>query len=391
MTFKPTPKRSDLPLAGPACEVLQAVGGAELNVAVAFAKSSGTDTAATWVSILPSGPLGNHVEAAARAAKVSTSAVLRDDTPYSTLGTLHVVDDGSGPRPQYQRHQSAFCSQAGRSSWDWDKLFRGVHWYHSTGITPLLGTGPRAAWDAALEAAADAKRTDGPDKLHVSVDLNHRPALGSLEELWASLEPHLTTIDLLILSEDTLKKLAAIEGVWPAGQHPSEVEALSRALESLREHWKLPMVGCCFKRPLRETTAATAAAATADGSDGKNKNTLVGGNGVRRWSVVATARGVASTSELHTEHEPVEALGGGDAWLAGFAQYVLEARGQGLSSAAYAEQPVLHTGILTAACRRGDILAALQMSTFGDLSDVDRAALLAVEQRWKGAPARLVV
>ena len=45
MTFKPRPTKTlQLPLAAPACEAIQAIGGAELNVAVAMARVGGPGT-----------------------------------------------------------------------------------------------------------------------------------------------------------------------------------------------------------------------------------------------------------------------------------------------------------------------------------------------------------
>ncbi|EOD07667.1 hypothetical protein EMIHUDRAFT_106404 [Emiliania huxleyi CCMP1516] len=194
MTFKPrpaTPVHVALPLAAPAAEVVQAVGGAELNVAVALSRVSAAPIA-SYVSVLPHGPLGDAVRSAAEASGVATENVVVDGSPHSVLGTLHVVDDGSGPRPHYQRHHSAFATVASGDTFDWPSLLSPAKWLHVTGITPLLGPGPAAAWSTALEAAA---ATDGCD---VSLDFNHRPALGSrsaplrgsLEELWALVQPH---------------------------------------------------------------------------------------------------------------------------------------------------------------------------------------------------------
>ena len=100
MTFKPSrgmkssASSQTLPLASPACEVVQAVGGAELNAAVAFACAEGNAASAhtaSWISVLPAGAMGDHVLAAAADAGVDTAQVIRDDTPHSMLGTLHVV------------------------------------------------------------------------------------------------------------------------------------------------------------------------------------------------------------------------------------------------------------------------------------------------------------
>ena len=385
ITYKPRPPRvseeARLPLANPACEVIQAVGGAELNVSVAFARISEQDKVTSWVSVLPAGALGDYVLGAAHDARVVTSGVKRDGSVHSTIGTLHVVDDGAGPRPHYQRHSSAFCTTAGSTTFSWPSLLAGAQWLHVTGITPLLGQGPRAAWNAALEAAAaaNAALNQPQARLCVSLDLNHRPSLGSLEVLWAMIKPHLFNISLLMLSEDTLKQLALLEGVWlTAGyaegdqsttQHAIQVSAL----RNLRKLWRVSMLGCCFKRPLEPTTGHTSTSTSV------NKNTLMGGRGVRRWSVVAYDGGEATTERIPTEHAPVEALGGGDAWIGGFLHSLTDAPAGD------------ETGVvLQRACRRGDLSAALSMASYGDLSDVKRETLLAAETRWRDAPASLI-
>ena len=137
MTFRPIPMPSgSLPLAHPAMTALQAVGGAELNVAVAFARTAPKHDA-SFVTVLPRGALGYHVAAAAKAAGVSIDSIKWDEKPFSALGTLHVVDDGNGPRPHYQRHHSAFCSTAGNRIFDWPTILSSSSWLH---VTALFGT-----------------------------------------------------------------------------------------------------------------------------------------------------------------------------------------------------------------------------------------------------------
>ena len=60
-------------------------------------------------------------------------------------------------------------------------------------------------------------------------------------------------------------------------------------------------------------------------------------------------------------HEPADHLGGGDAWLSGFIDGLIE-------------------GIKPRdCCHRGDLLAALTQRTFGDLGGITRAELT----RWE--------
>lgn len=474
-TFKPLPLGAMVeggampPFAPGATTVLRAIGGAELNTAVALANLSGQPGSVGFVSVLPTGALGDEVVRVASTAGVATDAVHRSDR-CDVLGTLHVVDaDGLGPRPLYQRHGSAFCTTINAQTHDWRALLDGPRWLHLTGITPALGAGPRAAWDAALSAAAEASGATGAP-LRVSLDLNHRPALGSLESLWAAVKPHLSTLTLLILSEPTLQALAKAEGVAPppaplpsrAGEgtgregagadRSTEQPSAAELLSQMRRVWGIPLLACCFKRPLSATDLSRGRPVVAPGRTPARPehaprvtDTTHGGAGVRRWSLVAHPSGIASTEACPTQHTPVEALGGGDAWVAGFIHAAvheprvaaavdaavgaagsraggsagglfggLRAAGRngpsfcnsdagfsrhaawGADESAVGGAADAPAGVdapwsasLRLAARRGDLLAGLQMATLGDLSGVSADELRAAEALWDGVLAQL--
>ena len=201
LTYKPAPS-SDTALTTGASLVVQAVGGAEFNTAVA---ASLVGKKVAWASVLPIGPLGKIVVDAAATAGIELSApYVRFEAVGATIGTLHVVDDAAGPRPHYQRSHSAFCRVLDGTTFDWDALLRPAKWLHVTGITPPLGAGPLAAWRAAVRAA-------GPAGALVSFDLNWRPALGQFDVLWALAAPELPHVTLLVLSEADLVRLGCTE------------------------------------------------------------------------------------------------------------------------------------------------------------------------------------
>jgi len=354
-TFKPLPPGAPTDAAMPAfapgaCMVLRAIGGAELNTAVAVSKASAQGGGVGFVSLLPSGALGDEVLRVANEAGVATAACQRS-ADSNVLGTLHVVDaDSTGPRPFYQRHGSAFCTGTGAATHDWPNLLYGARWLHLTGITPALGAGPRAAWDSALSAASAV--ATGPDApLCVSLDLNHRPSLGSLEELWSAVRPHLPTLTLLMLSEDTLRALAAAEGL-AAPLADDEVDPGMDAVDmlaQLREAWGVPLLGCTFKRPIDAYSPATVSAIEyahsiplpqghpyfAEDDAQRIKDTTHGGRGVRRWSVLAHPGGIASTEQTPTEHTPVEVRGCAPGSLAGAVRGVARLSNSKLKSTAH--------------------------------------------------------
>ena len=280
LTYKPADEGDASQLARP---MLQAVGGAELNVAVALARAGGR---ADWVSVLPTGPLGDVVLSAAHGAGVHTSGV--DLVAGCDIGTLHVVEGETGPTPHYQRRRSAFAERVNEGTFAWPELLRGARWLALTGITPLLGDGPYDAWSSALSTA----KALGVD---VVLDLNWRPALGAFDTLWPMVERALPCVSLLILSEADLHRLSTDAGIWPATTaHLSAVNAAA-LLSTLRARWGVPLLACTFKRSL-----------AGAGSEGCAANVIKKG-GNARWSTLVSASAVASTADIPVRHRPVQA------------------------------------------------------------------------------------
>ncbi len=292
---------------------LESPGGAEYNVACALSRLG---VASSWVSALPLDR--GMVDQVATEAGVYLD-VRRTNFP---VGTYRVDQDER--IVEYDRSNSAFA-HLDPSDFDWRGLLTGARWLVMSGITPLLGEGPRSAWGGALTFA----ELDGT---LIAMDLNHRPALGTIEELWGIVRPRMRMFHVLVLSPESLASIAEIEGM----ERPSSYEENIEALAELRRRFLIPHLCCTFKRP--ET-----------------------GRRQKRWSVVAHAFGMDSTEDDAVIHSPVENLGGGDAWLAGFIDALSE-HGHGPVS------PLI--GAL-----RGDLLAALCQNSLGDVSTVTREEL----------------
>ena len=294
-------------------------GGAEYNVACALARLG---VSASWVSAIPEET--TMVEETARECGVHLD-VCRSNFP---IGTYAV--DQMAKTVEYDRSNSAFA-QLNPDDFDWRGILTGARWLIMSGITPLLGDGPRSAWGGALTFA----ELDGT---LIALDLNHRPALGTIEELWGVVRPRMRMFHVLVLSPDSLAKIAEIEGI----NRPSNYEDNIEALVELRRRFLIPHLCCTFKRP------------EANGQQ-------------KRWSVVSHAFGTDSTEDDAIVHTPIENLGGGDAWLAGFIDALSE-HGHGPVS------PLI--GAL-----RGDLLAALCQNTVGDVSMVTREDLDSFESQ----------
>ena len=294
-------------------------GGAEYNVACALARL-GVKT--SWLSALPQEE--TIVDSTAIDSGVYVD-VRRSDLPIGTY-TVDQVEK----TVNYDRSNSAFA-HLNPDDFDWRSILTGARWLVMSGITPLLGDAPRSAWGGALTFA----ELDGT---LIALDLNHRPALGTIEELWAIVRPRMRMFHVLVLAPDSLAKIAEIEGLGRPGNYEENISALAE----LRRRFLIPHLCCTFKRP--ET-------------DGRQK----------RWSVIAHAFGMDSTEDDAVIHSPVEHLGGGDAWLAGFIDALCE-HGHGPAS------PLI--GAL-----RGDLLAALCQNTVGDVSMVTREELDSFESK----------
>ena len=296
-------------------------GGAEFNVACALARIG---TTSAWVSVLPEEE--TMIQSAANDANVHL------EIQFSKRDIGHYTIDSETRSVVYDRKDSGFAHLNPRD-FDWRALLSGARWLVLSGITPLLGEGPRSAWGGALTFA----ELDGT---LIAMDLNHRPALGTIDTLWDIIRPRMRMFNVLILSAESLSRIAVIEGIKKPENYEENIEALAE----LRRRFLIPHLCCTFKRPESNHTQ-------------------------RRWSVVAHAFGMDSTEKDAIIHTPIEPLGGGDAWLAGFLDALSE-HGHGPVS------PLI-------GAMRGDLLAALSQRTKGDISLVSREELDAFEEQRK--------
>ena len=167
------------------------VGGGELNVAVGVTRLGLTST---WVSRLPKNALARLLENRARQAGVDTSPIVWAEG--GRVG-LYFVEFGAAPRPSsvlYDRGYSAI-STINPGEVDWNKVFTGAKWFHTSGITPALSDSAAAVTCEALEAAKRAGVT-------VSYDLNYRGKLWTPDKAQSVQEPLMEFVDVLITTEE---------------------------------------------------------------------------------------------------------------------------------------------------------------------------------------------
>lgn len=174
-------------------------GGAEANVAVSLA-NYGMDVA--FVSKLPEHEIGQSAVNSLRKFGVDTSLIVRGGERVG----IYYCEKGASQRPSkviYDRAYSAIA-MAKENDFDWDKIFKGVSWFHFTGITPALS---ESMAKITLKAVEEAKKRN----ITVSCDLNFRKKLWSKEKAGQIMGEICKNVDYCIANEEDAKDVFGIE------------------------------------------------------------------------------------------------------------------------------------------------------------------------------------
>ena len=172
------------------------LGGAEANVMAAAARL-GLRTA--WISAVPDNAWGLRVRRELGGHGVDCSYVV---TKAGARMGVYFVEHGAPPRPTrvlYDRRDSAFARLAPEEI-DWEPVRR-ARLVHLTGITPALGTSPRALVERALREAPA-----------VSFDVNYRATLWSPAEARAFLADVLPVVRYLFLGHAEARTIFELTG-----------------------------------------------------------------------------------------------------------------------------------------------------------------------------------
>ncbi|WP_075602761.1 sugar kinase [Saccharicrinis aurantiacus] len=140
--------------------------GAEANVAASVAMLGGD---VKFVTALPDNEMTEACLSVLKGIDVDTSGIKLTD--HGRFG-LYFVERGANQRPSrvmYDRDYSAVSMTPGED-YDWNTIFDGSEWLHTTGITPALS-------EMSATAAEIAVRTAKEKGLTVSCDLNFRKKL----------------------------------------------------------------------------------------------------------------------------------------------------------------------------------------------------------------------
>lgn len=165
-------------------------GGGEANVAVAL---SNYGLNGTFVSRVPENAIGQSAVNQLRRYGVDTGFIARGGR---RLG-IYFLETGASMRASqviYDRENTAI-SEAEIDEFDFDAIFEGAEWFHTTGITPALSDKAAALTEAALKAAKAKNIT-------TSIDLNYRKKLWSKEKAREVMTRLCAYVDVCIGNEE---------------------------------------------------------------------------------------------------------------------------------------------------------------------------------------------
>ncbi len=165
-------------------------GGGEANVAAAVTNYG---LNGVFVSKVPDNAIGQSAINHLRRYGVDTQHVARGG---KRLG-IYFLETGASARASqviYDRADAAI-SEVDASEFNWDAIFEGADWFHTTGITPALSDKAAALTLAALKAAKAKGIT-------TSIDLNYRKKLWSKEKAKEVMTELCKYVDVCIGNEE---------------------------------------------------------------------------------------------------------------------------------------------------------------------------------------------
>jgi 2-dehydro-3-deoxygluconokinase len=190
-----SPPNKERILAGEVFE--KRAGGSELNV-VSGISLLGLRT--SIITKLPANEIGKYIKNKIRFSGVSDDYVVYDTTKQARLG-IYYYESGAAPRKPtvvYDRASSSFTTLT-KNEVSTD-IFRNTAVFHFSGITLALSESVREVIHYAIH---EVKAAGGL----ISFDVNYRATLWDEAEARREIEKVLPFIDLMFVSEETLRKM----------------------------------------------------------------------------------------------------------------------------------------------------------------------------------------
>ena len=147
----------------------------------------------TFVTKIPNNPIGQSAINHLRRYGVDTQYIVRGG---ERLG-IYFLETGASMRASQVVYDRAAASIADVNidEFDFEKIFEGADWFHTTGITPALSDKAAALTEAALKAAQAKGIT-------TSIDLNFRKKLWSKEKAQKVMTQLCQYVDVCIGNEE---------------------------------------------------------------------------------------------------------------------------------------------------------------------------------------------
>lgn len=254
-------------------------GGGEANVSAAICNYGENGV---FVSKVPDNPIGQAAINHLRRYGVDTQFVARGG---DRLG-IYFLETGASMRASQVVYDRAGASIADvdASDFNWDAIFEGADWFHTTGITPALSDKAAALTEAALKAAKAKGVT-------TSIDLNYRKKLWSKEKAREVMTRLSQYVDVCIGNEEDAETTLGFHAGSDVTKGGLEIEGYKSVFKQMKEKLGFKYIAST----LRESHSA---------SD----------NG---WSALV----YDGTEFYHTKHYNVriiDRVGSGDSFASGF-------------------------------------------------------------------------
>ena len=298
-------------------------GGAELNVAAGLAQLG---EKSAYCTKLPDHALSRFLLGQAKARGVSLDQVIFDRRPEARLGVYYYEGAHAPARPSvvYDRKNTSVASIVPEEIPE--GIFDRARLFHTTGITLGIGRGPR-------ETAVEMIRRFRENGAKISFDINYRANLWTDQEEREAVEPLLPLLDILFISEESLRRMFGRTGDLPVMMRAFAREyGISYLLSTIRT----------VRSPIRHEFT----------------------------SMVYDRETDHFYTEAPYEIEVLDRIGSGDAYVAGALSGLLCADGS----------PEL-------AMRRGNAMAALKCGIAGDLPSVTLTELERIME-WHAAGSK---
>lgn len=216
------------------------IGGAELNVASALAL---WDVPSKYFTALPDNGMSAQIIDYLHKKNIDTDTVHYHG---NRLGIYYLTNgkDLKDDALIYDRANSAFADLK-TGLIDWDKVLKGVKWFHFSAICPAIS---QQVADVCLEAVKELSARG----ITISIDLNYRPKLWQYGKLPQQIMPDIVRYCDLIMGNiwaaETMLGIVVLGDVHESGQKSIYLkEALSSSQRIIQQYSKCKAVAYTFR------------------------------------------------------------------------------------------------------------------------------------------------